>query len=96
MRRILLAAILAIICQAAHANDPGVRLAQAQPDPPAAQPQAAPELQASPSTATTSDAGQPSTKAAKPAKKRVVRRGRTWEADEVRARAIAAKYGVYW
>jgi hypothetical protein len=42
------------------------------------------------------DSGAPSTNTSKPAKKRVAKRGRSWQSDEARARSIAAKYGVTW
>jgi len=97
MRTILLIAAVAIVCQTAAratASAP-LRLAQTSPADPAAQPApAAPAPQAAP-TAAAPDAAQPTAKATKPAKKRVAKR-RNWEADEAKARSIAAKYGVSW
>ncbi|HWL21636.1 MAG TPA: hypothetical protein VNS33_18325 [Bradyrhizobium sp.] len=94
MRTILLIAAMALVCQtAAHATDsPAFKLAQASPADPAAQP--APAPQAAPAAAAP-DAAPPTAKATKPAKKRVAKR-RNWEADEAKARSIAAKYGVSW
>lgn len=97
MRTILLIAAVAIVCQtAARATDSAsLRLAQTSPADPAAQPApAAPAPQAAPPAAAP-DAAQPTAKATKPAKKRVAKR-RNWEADEAKARSIAAKYGVSW
>jgi hypothetical protein len=97
MRTILLVAAMAVVCQvAAHAQEPAtLRLAQASQADPAAQPApAAPAPQAAPAAAAP-DAAPPTAKAAKPAKKRVAKR-RDWEADEAKARSIAAKYGVSW
>src|SRR5882724_231152 len=99
MRTILLIAAMALICQtAAHATDSAAfKLAQASPADPAAQP--APAPQAAPAAAAPAaaapDAAPPTAKATKPAKKRVAKR-RNWEADEAKARSIAAKYGVSW
>jgi hypothetical protein len=112
MRSILLIAAVAIVCQAAaHANEPlTIQFAQASPqaDPPAAQAAPAPEPapatpaapaapapQASPAAAAPEAAAPPAPKATKPAKKRVAKR-HNWEADEAKARSIAAKYGVTW
>jgi hypothetical protein len=90
MRTILLIAAVAIVSQAAaRATDSAsLQLAQTSPADPAAQPAPAP-------TAAAPDAPQPTAKATKPAKKRVAKR-RNWEADEAKARSIAAKYGVSW
>jgi hypothetical protein len=108
MRKVLLVATLVVVCQAAYANMNNIKLAQAgRTDPAAAQPapaapaQAAPVPQAAPAsqtapTAAAPDTAQPTDKASKPAKKRVARRHRSWEADEAKARSIAAKYGVSW
>ena len=94
MRTILLIAAMALVCQAAaHATDSAAfKLAQASPADPAAQP--APPPQAAPA-AVAPDAAQPAARATKPAKKRVAKRN-NWEADEAKARSIAAKYGVSW
>ncbi len=102
MRTILLIAAVAVVCQApAHAKDSTtLKLAQAsQTDSTAAQPApAAPAPQAAPAAAAP-DAAEPTakstSKATKPTKKRVAKR-RNWEADEAKARSIAAKYGVSW
>ena len=103
MRKILLVSIMAAIGPAVYAKDTSsLQLAQAAQDAPAAvpapaapaaAPQAAPAPAASP-TASTPD--QPAADGSKPQKKRVARRGRNWQADEARARSIAAKYGVSW
>ncbi len=99
MRSILLIAATAVVClAAAHANERStVTLAQASPQAdPAAQPApAAPAPQAGPAAAAAPDAAPPSAKAIKPVKKRVAKR-HNWEADEAKARSIAAKYGVSW
>jgi hypothetical protein len=96
MRKILLVAAIAVTCGAAHAQstptaptDPA-----AQPAPAAAAPQAAPAAQPAPAAQAQPDA-TPATKASKPAKKRVAK-GRSWQADEAKARSIASKYGVTW
>lgn len=99
MRSIVLIAAMAVACQAAaHASEPShFRLAQAAQADPAAQapPSApAPAPQAAPAAAAP-DAAPPAAKATKPVKRRVARR-RNWEADEAKARSIAAKYGVSW
>jgi len=106
MRTILLIAAVAVVCQApAHAKDSTtLKLAQAsqtdstaaQPAPAAPAPQAAPAA-AAPDTAepTAKATSKATSKATKPAKKRVAKR-RNWEADEAKARSIAAKYGVSW
>ena len=116
MRRILLAASIAVVCQAADARDVSVQLAQAQADPgaqaapaasgpaqasapqaaPPSEPQAPAALQAIPPSATGPGCGEPAAQASKPAKRHVVRRERSWQAGEARARAIAAKYGISW
>jgi hypothetical protein len=80
---------LAQAAQDAPAAAPAAPVAPA----PAAAPQAAPAPGASP-TASTPD--QPAANGSKPQKKRVARRGRNWQADEAKARSIAAKYGVSW
>jgi 2-oxoglutarate dehydrogenase E2 component (dihydrolipoamide succinyltransferase) len=106
MRKILLvaAATFAIVGQAAYAQDPAqdpakIQLAQASTTPaaPAADPApAAPAPQPAPAAQTPSDATpQTAAKPSKPAKKKVAKR-RSWEADEAKARGIAAKYGVTW
>jgi hypothetical protein len=59
---------------------------------PPSEPQAPAALQAIPATGP----GQPDTQVSKPVKRRVVRRERSWQAGEARARAIAAKYGIAW
>jgi hypothetical protein len=106
MRKILLVAAatatLAVACQAAYGQDlTTIRLAQATTTAPAADtapaapaPAAAPAAQPAPAAQAQPDA-TPTTKASKPAKKRVAKR-RSWEADEAKARGIAAKYGVTW
>jgi hypothetical protein len=116
MRRILLAASIAVVCQAADARDVSVQLAQAQADPgtqavpaasspaqasapqaaPPSEPQAPAALQAIPPTATGPGSGEPAAQASKPVKRHVVRRERSWQAGEARARAIAARYGISW
>jgi hypothetical protein len=108
MRKVVLVATIALVCQAAYAKDTNnPQVAQAvQTDPPAAQPAPAAPAQAGPAQAATApqaaptaaapDAAPPTDKTAKPAKKRVARRHRNWEADEAKARSIAAKYGVSW
>jgi hypothetical protein len=105
MRSILLIAATVVVClAAAQANDRStVTLAQASPQAdPAAQPApaaqhapAAPAPQTGPAAAAAPDAAPPSAKATKPVKKRVAKR-HNWEADEAKARSIAAKYGVSW
>jgi hypothetical protein len=105
MRKILLvaAATLVVACQAAYAQDPtNVQLAQASttpadPAPAAPAPAAAPAPQPAPAAAQPQPDATPQTaaKPSKPAKKRVAKR-RSWEADEAKARGIAAKYGVTW
>jgi hypothetical protein len=82
--------------------EPAAPLAPAaQPAPAAPAPQAAaPAPQATPApsagpTAAAPEAAPPAPKASKPAKKRVAKR-HNWEADEAKARSIAAKYGVTW
>ena len=100
MRSILLIAAMAVAgLAAAHANERStLMLAQASPqaDPAAAQPApAAPAPQAAPAPAAAAPDAAPPAKATKPAKKRVARR-HNWEADEAKARSIAAKYGVSW
>jgi hypothetical protein len=107
MRKILLvaAATLTVACQAAYAQDPAkIQIAQAttttpaapaaDPAPAAPAPAAAPAPQPAPAAQAQPDAA-PTTKASKPAKKRVAKR-RSWESDEAKARGIAAKYGVTW
>ncbi|MEA2918271.1 MAG: hypothetical protein QOJ15_10352 [Bradyrhizobium sp.] len=93
MRKILLAAVMALACGAAHAQGGTVQTAQATstPEAPAqaAPAQAAPAPQAAAPEAATPPAAQPS----RPAKKRQARRRET---DEAKARRIAAKYGVSW
>jgi hypothetical protein len=95
MRKILLAAAMALACGTAHAQDGTVQIAQATSTPEAAAPaqatpaQAAPAPQAAAPEAATPPAAQPS----RPAKKRQARRRET---DEAKARRIAAKYGVSW
>jgi hypothetical protein len=83
MRKILLVAILAVACGAAHAQ--GMSTA---PDPA----QAAPAVPA-PQAAAPDATAQPTAQPAKPVKKRHARRRET---DEEKARRIAAKYGVSW
>ena len=95
MRKILLAAAMALACGTAHALGGTVQIAQATSTPEAAAPaqvapaQAAPAPQAAAPEAATAPAAQPS----RPAKKRQARRRET---DEAKARRIAAKYGVSW
>ena len=90
MRKILLAAAMALACGTAHAQGGTVQIAQAPSTPEAAAPaQAAPAPQAAAPEAATAPAAQPS----RPAKKRQARRRET---DEAKARRIAAKYGVSW
>ena len=88
MRKILLAAAMALACGTAHAQGGTVQIAQATSTPEAAA-QAAPAPQAAAPEAATAPAAQPS----RPAKKRQARRRET---DEAKARRIAAKYGVSW
>jgi len=108
MRKILLVAAataaLTVACQAADAQDlTKIQLAQATPTAPATEPapaapapQAAPAAPPAPAAQAQPDASpQPAAKPSKPAKKRVAKR-RSWEADEAKARSIAAKYGVSW
>ena len=90
MRKILLAAAMALACGTAHAQGGTVQIAQATSTPEAAAPaQAAPAPQAAAPEAATAPVAQPS----RPAKKRQARRRET---DEAKARRIAAKYGVSW
>ena len=90
MRKILLAAAMALACGTAHALGGTVQIAQATSTPEAAAPaQAAPAPQAAAPEAATAPVAQPS----RPAKKRQARRRET---DEAKARRIAAKYGVSW
>jgi hypothetical protein len=90
MRKILLVAILAAVCGAAHAQGiSNFQVAQAAAPDPA---QAAPAAPA-PQAAAPDAAAQPTARPAKPAKKRQARRRET---DEEKARRIAAKYGVSW
>jgi hypothetical protein len=93
MRKILLVAILAAVCGAAHAQGmSNFQMAQAPaPDPAQAAP-AAPAAPA-PQAAAPDATAQPTARPAKPAKKRQARRRET---DEEKARRIAAKYGVSW
>jgi hypothetical protein len=108
MRLVLFVATIVVVCQASYAKDPNSpQVAQAaQTDPAAAPaapapaqaapaPQSAPAPQAAP-TAAAPDAAHPTDKASRPAKRRVATRHRSWEADEAKARRIAAKYGVSW
>jgi hypothetical protein len=106
MRLVLFVATIVVVCQASYAKDPNSpQVAQAaQMDPAAAPatpaqaapaPQSAPAVQAAP-TAAAPDAAPPTDKVSRPTKKRVARRHRSWEADEAKARSIAAKYGVSW
>jgi hypothetical protein len=103
MRKILLVAAatssFAFAHQAAGAQDlTNVQLAQASTapaDPAPAAPAAAPAPQPAPAAQAAPDAGPPTAKAPKHAKKRVAKR-RSWESDEAKARGIAAKYGVTW
>jgi outer membrane biosynthesis protein TonB len=93
---------LALVCQPACARDlskiqiaqatttPAAEPTPASPAPAAPAPQPAPAAQAQPDAAP-----QPAAKPSKPAKKRVAKH-RSWEADEAKARGIAAKYGVSW
>lgn len=104
MRKILLvaAATATLAVASAYGQDlTTIRLAQATTTAPAADtapaapaPAAAPAAQPAPAAQAQPDA-TPTTKASKPAKKRVAKR-RSWEADEAKARGIAAKYGVTW
>jgi hypothetical protein len=101
MHKIVLvaAATLAVVGQAAYAQDPPkIRLAQATTtapaDPAPAAPAAAPAAPPAPAAQAAPDAA-PTTKASKSAKKRVAKR-RSWQSDEAKARGIAAKYGVTW
>jgi hypothetical protein len=104
MRLVLFVAAIVVVGQASYAQDTNnPRLAQAaQTDPaavPAAPAQAAPAPQpAAPAapTAAAPEAAHPTDKASGPAKRRVATRHRSWEADEAKARSIAAKYGVSW
>jgi hypothetical protein len=90
MRKILLVAIIAVACEAAHAQGMSTfELAQATSAPAEQTAPAAPAPQAAAPDATTQPAAQPS----KPAKKRQAKRRET---DEEKARRIAAKYGVSW
>ena len=93
MRKILLAAAMALACGTAHAQGGTVQIAQATSTPEAAAQAApapaAPAPQAAAPEAATAPAAQPS----RPAKKRQARRRET---DEAKARRIAAKYGVSW
>lgn len=112
MRKILLvaAATFAVVGQAAYAQDTvqgpaKIQLAQASttpaapaadPAPAAPAPAASPAPQPAPVAQTPPDAApQTAAKPSKPAKKKVAKR-RSWEADEAKARGIAAKYGVTW
>jgi hypothetical protein len=68
----------------------------ADPPPAAPAPAASPAPQPAPAAQTPPDAApQTAAKPSKPAKKKVAKR-RSWEADEAKARGIAAKYGVTW
>jgi hypothetical protein len=90
MRKILLVAILAAVCGAAHAQGmSNFQVAQATAPDPA---QAAPAAPA-PQAAAPDAVAQPTARPAKPTKKRQARRRET---DEEKARRIAAKYGVSW
>jgi hypothetical protein len=90
MRKILLVAILAVACGAAHAQGmSNFQVAQAAAPDPA---QAAPAVPA-PQAAAPDATAQPTAQPAKPVKKRHARRRET---DEEKARRIAAKYGVSW
>ena len=81
MRKFILLAAMGLACGAAHAQGmTNLQVAQATT--------AAPATQAAPDAAT-----QPAAQPAKPAKKRQAKRR---EADEEKARRIAAKYGVSW
>jgi hypothetical protein len=86
-------ASLALAWQPADARDLSkIQIAQATTTP-AAEPSPAPAAPA-PQPAPAAQA-QPDAKPSKPAKKRVAKH-RSWEADEAKARGIAAKYGVSW
>jgi hypothetical protein len=104
MRKILFVAATALLCQAAYAED---AVAPAPPPPPVAAPAPAaaapaapaPETAAAPAAAAPATAAAPDATpktAAKPAKKKTAKGGRTYQSDEARARAIASKYGVSW
>ena len=81
MRKILFVAAMALLCQAAYAED------ATAPAPATAAAPAAPATAAAPDAKT----------GAKPAKKKAARGGgRNYQSDEARARAIASKYGVSW
>ena len=82
--------------QSPAAAQPAPAAAPGQPAPAAPAPQAAPALQVNPPDTAAAPDSAPSTKTSKPAKKRVAKRGRSYESDEARARSIAAKYGVTW
>jgi outer membrane biosynthesis protein TonB len=94
MRKLLLAATMALGCGAAHAETltqaapPAAEPAQAAPAP-----QAAPAAVPAPQAAAPETAPAPAAKPSKPARKQQVRRR---ESDEAKARRIAAKYGVSW
>jgi hypothetical protein len=91
MRKILLIAMMAVACEAAHAQGmSNFLVAQATSAAPA--PEAAPAAPA-PQAAAPDAATQPAAQPSKPAKKRQARRRET---DEEKARRIAAKYGVSW
>jgi hypothetical protein len=103
MRKILLVAIMAANGPAVYAKDvSSLQLAQAAQDAPSAAPAApapanAPQAAAAPGASpTASTPDQPAANGSKSQKKRVARRGRNWQADEAKARSIAAKYGVSW
>jgi hypothetical protein len=93
MRKILLIAMMAVACEAAHAQGmSSFQVAQATSAAPAEQ--AAPAAPAPAPQAAAPDATtQPAAQFAKPAKKRQAKRRET---DEEKARRIAAKYGVSW
>jgi len=95
MRKILLAAAMALACGTAHAQGGTVQIAQATSTPEAAAPaQAAPAQAAvAPQAAAPEAATAPPAQPSRPAKKRQARRRQT---DEAKARRIAAKYGVSW
>lgn len=107
MRKILLltaiTASLALACQPGDARDlRKIQTAQvttapaAEPAPAAPAPAAAPAQQPAPAAQAQPDAApQTAAKPSKHAKKRVAKH-RSWEADEAKARGIAAKYGVSW
>jgi pyruvate dehydrogenase E2 component (dihydrolipoamide acetyltransferase) len=106
MRKILLVAATALLCQAAYAEDavapappplpPAAAPAPAAPAPAAAAP-AAPATAAAPAAAPATAAAPDAKSGAKPAKKKAARGGgRNYQSDEARARAIASKYGVSW